>query len=167
MKKLTLTLSLIATLFFMASCTGGGGSNLIGTWGLTQFSWEEYLDGELIDSDSMTLDPADPNTDDDMKLDISHIDGDEYLFTSYEWSPKKGEWRQLANLTVTIQGNKIIYDGENVTFSVSGNTLTITVEESEVDEDGTWVFREKNIYKRLSSPKTETEPDKPAGGGLF
>lgn len=157
MKRLLLSLSLVATLFFMASCTGGGGaSGLVGEWGLTYFEWQEYLDGELIDQDSITLDPTDPNTDDDMKLVISHIDGNDYQFISYEWSPSKKDWRQLANFTTTIEGNKISYDDELVTFKVSGNTLTITAEESEVDEDGTWTWRDTNVYKRLSAPAAET-----------
>lgn len=163
MKRLLLSLSLVATLFLMASCSGfGGGSGLAGEWGLTFFSWEEYLDGELIDGDSITLDPTDPNTDDDMKLVISHIDGNDYRFVSYEWSPKQGDWKQLANFTTTIEGNKIVYDGEEVTFKVSGNTLTITAEESEVDEDGTWTWRDKNVYKRLSAPAAETPAEVPS-----
>ena len=156
MKKLLLSLSLVATVFFMSSCTGGGISGIVGTWGLTLFEWQEYYNGELVDSASITLDPTDPNTDDDMKLDITHIDGNDYLFVSYEWSPKLGDWKQIAKLTVTIEGNKAIYEGEEVIFNVSGNTLTITAEETEIDEDGTWTWRDKNVYKRLSAPASSS-----------
>ncbi|MBO4657184.1 MAG: hypothetical protein J5639_05370 [Bacteroidales bacterium] len=163
MKRLLLSLSLLATLFLMASCSGfGGGSGLAGEWGLVLFEWEEYLDGVRVDGASITLDPADPNTDDDMKLEISHVDGNEYRFVSYEWSPKQGDWKQLANFIVTVNGNKMVVDDEEVTFKVSGNTLTITAEESEVDEDGTWTWRDKNVYKRLSAPAAETPAQMPS-----
>ncbi|MBO7584698.1 MAG: hypothetical protein J6T09_03415 [Bacteroidales bacterium] len=167
MKKIFLTLSLVATVCLLASCSGGGISNIVGTWGLTQYSWEEYLNGELMDSESATFDPANPQSDYDMKLDISHIDGNDYLFTSYEWNPKKSDWKQITSLTVTIENNKATYEGETVTFNVSGNTLTITSEATEEDEDGTWVYRDKNVYKRLSSPDPAPTDVPQGGGGLL
>jgi hypothetical protein len=120
-----------------------------------------------MDSESATFDPANPQSDYDMKLDISHIDGNDYLFTSYEWSPKKSDWKQITSLTVTIENNKATYEGETVTFIVSGNTLTITSESTEEDEDGTWVYRDKNVYKRLSSPDPAPTDVPQGGGGIF
>ena len=158
MKRLLLSLSLLATIFFMASCTGGGGTaGMVGSWGLSYFEWQEYLDGELYDEDSYEYNPTNPSSDDDMKLEISHVDGNDYLFKSYEWSPRNNDWKQIASFTMTIEGGKATYDGETITFKTSGNTLTITTEETDIDEDGSWVYRTKNVYKRLSGGDNETE----------
>ena len=125
MKKLFLTLTIVATVCLMTSCFGGGGSaGLVGTWGLTHFEWYEYEDGELVDSESGDVDPDSPIGYDDLKWEISHVDGNDYLFTIYDYNKSKKEWEVDGKQTITIENGKATFDdNETATFKVSGVTL--------------------------------------------
>jgi hypothetical protein len=158
MKKLFLTLTIVATVCLMTSCFGGGGSaGLVGTWGLTHFEWYEYEDGELVDSESGDVDPDSPIGYDDLKWEISHVDGNDYLFTIYDYNKSKKEWEVDGKQTITIENGKATFDdNETATFKVSGNTLNVTTEYSEEYEGVLYSERVKMTFKRLSAPETNT-----------
>ena len=158
MKKLFLTLTIVATVCLMTSCFGGGGSaGLVGTWGLTHFEWYEYEDGELVDSESGDVDPDSPIGYDDLKWEISHVDGNDYLFTIYDYNKSKKEWEVDGKQTITIENGKATFDdNETATFKVSGNTLNVTTEYSEEYEGVLYSERVKMTFKRLSAPKADT-----------
>lgn len=151
MKKLILSLSLVATICLLSSCEGATGfGGITGIWGLTHYEFVAYLDGEIFDSDSYDCNPDDPSNGDDEILVIKHVEGDTYVFQSYYWSNSQKAWAYEDSFSFEIKNGKFVDDEDEIlTIKASGGKLTITFEYNEADDDYTYSENGKLVFKKM------------------
>ena len=162
MKKLFLFLTLLATVWLIASCDGvGGGSGsagLVGAWGLTHYESFEYEDGELVYSEIEDYDLDNPVG----KWEIKYYDALEItIIIAYIYNDDLDDWERVDEIHYhyRIKNGEVKYWSDynrTESFYVSGNTLTVTYEYSYESLGVIFSKRTKRTFKRLSAPETDT-----------
>lgn len=121
-------------------------NDLEGIWGLVHSEGYDYEDPEEPLEWNENYNPLNPNSYDDLKIEIINTNGNTYLFTQYYWSSYYKSWRMDTKLTATLNGKTLSFDG-----GIKGAILTLNSTQLVTERKEGNTFYIKQTFRKLSS----------------
>ncbi len=111
---------------------------IIGKWEATSMSYSVFMNDELVESDTESFESG------EMVITF-HKDGKYNVIFNDDVFGSDEE-----HGTYSIDGNKLIIDGETGEFSINNNTLTILTSESENNDGDTYMYESTLKLKKIN-----------------
>ena len=134
----------------LGSCSSDDDVNsneLEGIWGLVHSEGYDYEDPEEPLEWNENHNPLNPNSYDDLKIEIINTNGNTYLITQYYWSPYSKTWQMDdTRITATLNGKTLILNGGFKGTILTLNSTQLVIERKEGNK-----YYVKETYRKLSS----------------